>query len=126
MRKILIPEAITTIDGKSFGLREFVRFLLDSDNQFNDTGNHIRSAVRIERALEVDDGALCLEEADWKLLKDVAEKPSAGYPRLIGEHTVMNLGRRCVPFVEAIDEASEAMVTQVKGEDPKNRRPVKS
>lgn len=79
------------------GFQWFVRSLLNADQRFNATGNGIRSAVRIERALEAK-GTLALEEEDWKLLRDAAEHPSTGsYP--------LSPARSLAPYIEAIESA---------------------
>ena len=106
MKKITVPKhTIPTIDknAKPAGFSWFVTWLLNTDREFNTDGVSIRSAMRIENALNASDSneeapMVQLDEQDWERLKRAAEAPSqGGYP--------VQPARGALPWIDAIVSA---------------------
>ena len=98
MKTITRPAPHALSDGKELSFDTFVRALINTDSRFNSDGKGIRCAMRIELAMK-DSSAetLQLDDEDAKLLADVAEAPTAGYP--------ITPARFCLPFIDAIVKA---------------------
>jgi len=107
MRTIRIPEGSLNVADVTPGLVDFlwfVRRIIDTDKRFNESGQGIRAAARVEAALtkiatnEDGERTVFLEEADWVILRDAVESPSGGvYP--------ISPGRVLAPYIEAISVA---------------------
>jgi hypothetical protein len=106
MKTIIVPtHTIPSLanDVAPVGFAWFVTWLLNTDREFNIDGVSIRSAMRIENALNAstsDDEAATvqLDEQDWERLKRAAESPSqGGYP--------VQPARGALPWIDAITGA---------------------
>lgn len=98
MKTITKPAPHALSDGKELSFDTFVRALINTDSRFNSDGKGIRSGMRIDLALRDASGeSVQLDDEDAKLLSDVAEAPTAGYP--------ISPARFCLPFIDAIVKA---------------------
>lgn len=110
------PESIVVDEGqeteRKFGLRDLIRFLIDTQPQFNNDGPGIRASWRIEREIlddTKDEGApFQFQDRDLKLLCDAAEKPRTGMDRLGQQIPAYPIrpARRLHPFVNALQSAT--------------------
>jgi hypothetical protein len=115
LKKIVVPEPLhIRLDGNltDYQFADFVAYLLNTQEYFNQTGVGIRAATRIEgkirKQIELASNedtktseeatTILLDEEDWKALKEAAEKPSAGY--------VLKPSRVMLPFIDAISNAT--------------------
>jgi hypothetical protein len=80
--KYPIKPAPTEFKNGSFGLPEFVDYLLVSDAEFNTDGEGVRASFRIQKVLEEskDLPYIPLEDSDHARVLRAAEKPTKGYP----------------------------------------------
>lgn len=106
------PIEIQGID--PFTLEQLAIHLVNTDDKFNNNGVGIRAGIRIEDAFKAaeEKEVVALDEEPWKLLKEAAESPSKGYPALYfqgADGTVEKLyfGKRLLPFIDAIAEATD-------------------
>jgi hypothetical protein len=110
--KIKIPATIKVqVDGADAGalpFAQFVRHMLDTDKRANDTGVHIRSAVRIDAALSkaAPGDEVELEKADLELLLQISEQPESGYPTAVittdNGAISRQIVRQLLPYLDAI------------------------
>jgi len=115
MRRIKVPEQVV-VRGVPVTYETFVRHLLDTDDRFTRTGPGIRMAMRIELGIKPGAPYHHIEQTDWEIFDKIVEAPTAGYVELIsrnpeGEITQkLPLGRKVLPFVEAVHAAEEIEV----------------
>lgn len=108
---ISVPEHTIQGGPTPFGFAEFVRFLVDGDQRFQQNADGLRAASRILSGLVTAKGHLELAVADHAILKQAAEQPTCGYPGLSdGKQVVRHLGRECLPFIDAIADAEIGVV----------------
>ena len=91
------------LGASDFGTRELVGWAINSDKRFNATGQGIRVSVRIDAALKKSNDNkshfIALQEDDWKLLCEMLEEPSEGFP--------FRPARNLMPFIEEVKAATE-------------------
>lgn len=112
MKYIKKPQSIFIQGLEPFTFDNFVQHLINTDDKFNKSGPVIRLALRIEDALVKDKLYVELESAQWEVLKETAESPSAPYPALYvtgsdGAIEKLHFGRRLLPFIDAIVNATD-------------------
>jgi hypothetical protein len=74
----------------------------------NDTGAHIRAALRIETALRDPERAIELLPEDHALLRAAVSEPTAGYPTLsTGDGLAIQIGRALLPYIDAVERATD-------------------
>lgn len=109
----------------TFGLVEFVQYLIDTQPQFTRSASGLRAGVRIEAALgkQDPDEPLVLEWRDVRALQGVAEEPAGGYP-LRGPNDIEGVNRKVLVCVDAVMEAEEVpppSAAEGSGEQPEPR-----
>ena len=110
-RYVSIPEPIR-VAGNTISLPEVVALLVEQDARFNSSGKGIRAGVRIEEAFNGALALAVLRADDHALLTAAFEEPSHGLPVLCvtntanGAQSTMPIGRRLLPFIEAVASAS--------------------
>lgn len=119
MKYIKKPQSILIQGLEPFTFDNFVQHLINTDDKFNKSGPVIRLALRIEDALANGKTYVELENSQWEVLKEVAEAPSAPYPALYvtgsdGTIEKLHFGRRLLPFIDAIVEATDEKPVEVQ------------
>jgi hypothetical protein len=117
------PESILVQGVDPFTFELFVSHLVNTDDKFNNSGPGIRAGMRVEEAVKKGDDLVELDESDWALLKEVAENPSKGYPALyfVGadeKPEKLYFGKRLLPFIDAINEATDTKPEPATQEEP--------
>jgi hypothetical protein len=99
MKTITTPAPVTAGE-TTVTLADFVRHALLVDQRFNANGAGIRSAAKVDAALEAE--PLTLEDADFDRLLEAVENPQPmqGMPPY-----PLRPARLCAPFLEAIKAA---------------------
>lgn len=110
------------VGGEPWSVGHSIRYIVDSNRQFNETALGIRAGVRILAAVQkaaTDKERAVLEEGDYKLLFEAFEKPAVGYVPSLSQKNAEGLevplppipGRLFLPIIEAMsDEATKKTV----------------
>lgn len=111
VKKQLGPEQWNDVEqSRRYPWVKFVKFLLDTDPRFNDTGPHIRAAARIENAIadKGEDDEVDILKDDLAQLASVAESPQE-YPcavRADGKRS--HIVRQFLSYIDVIQDAYKA------------------
>lgn len=107
MKYVKVPEAVVLTGyngekGETIQFRDFLQRSLLNDQKFGSSYELLRAARKIEEALAQANGYLQLEDADWQVLREIAQTPTAG-----NYQTSTVVARQLVPFLDAIVQAGD-------------------
>lgn len=98
IKRIKYPAPVTINDDEQYTFENFIIWTLSTNSRYNNDADSIRASCRLERRIETHKD-FCLDEADWKRLKDAVEHPHGGYP--------LRPGSRLITFVDAVCLANQ-------------------
>jgi len=106
-KKVFIQDKDNTTQELTFSMNQFVQHILN-DDKFTTSGAKIRTSIKIDLAFKdknVDDYAE-LNEDDWKLLQEVAENPTHGYPSITDGNgkILFSISKQLVPFLDSLED----------------------
>jgi hypothetical protein len=115
LRHVTIPKSIQFMVNRApWSFYRCVEHVIGSDQRFNSSGAGIRAGIRILGKIEgkPDGHTEPFDQADWKLLHDAMETPSAGWVFPLGmknEQTGVEVplnvpGRTFLSYVDAVSE----------------------
>ena len=98
MKYVTIPEPVELPSGERYPFTLYLERLVNTALPFNSTAEGVRASQRIVDALNRTDPGhiIALEHADWRTLREVAERDGGPIPKLL-------------PYLHALNEADDSV-----------------